>query len=47
LWLRLTRHREIGIGTIAIMPNDTGVYPENSFDKMQGWLFTGNPAEVR
>lgn len=39
--------REIGIGTIAIMPNDTGAYPEDSFDNMQGWLFTGNPAEVR
>ena len=39
--------REIGIGAIAIMPNDTGAYPEDSFDNMQGWLFTGNPAEVR
>jgi peroxiredoxin len=27
--------REIGIGTIAVMPNDTEVYPEDSFDKMK------------
>src|SRR3974390_2374195 len=27
--------REIGIGTIAIMPNDTDAYPEDSFDKMK------------
>ncbi len=27
--------REIGIGTIAIMPNDTEVYPEDSFDNMK------------
>jgi peroxiredoxin len=27
--------REIGIGTIAIMPNDTGAYPEDSFDNMK------------
>ena len=27
--------REIGIGTIAIMPNDTEAYPEDSFDNMK------------
>ena len=27
--------REIGIGTIAIMPNDTDSYPEDSFDNMK------------
>src|SRR5262249_17711358 len=27
--------REIGIGTIAIMPNDTDAYPEDSFDNMK------------
>jgi hypothetical protein len=27
--------REIGIGTIAIMPNDTVTYPEDSFDNMK------------
>ena len=27
--------REIGVGTIAIMPNDTESYPEDSFDSMQ------------
>jgi peroxiredoxin len=27
--------REIGIGTIAIMPNDTEVYREDSFDNMR------------
>ena len=27
--------REIGIGTIAVMPNDTEAYPEDSFDKMK------------
>jgi hypothetical protein len=27
--------RGIGIGTIAIMPNDTDVYPEDSFDNMK------------
>ena len=27
--------REIGIGTIAIMPNDTETYPEDSFDNMK------------
>jgi peroxiredoxin len=29
--------REIGIGTIAIMPNDTATYPEDSFDKMKAF----------
>ena len=29
--------REIGIGTIAIMPNDTKAYPEDSFDKMKAF----------
>src|SRR5260370_13482160 len=28
---------EIGIGTIAIMPNDTGTYREDSFDNMQAF----------
>ena len=27
--------REIGIGTIAVMPNDTKAYPEDSFDNMK------------
>jgi len=27
--------RDIGIGTIAIMPNDTKTYPEDSLDKMK------------
>jgi len=27
--------RDIGIGTIAIMPNDTHAYPQDSFDNMQ------------
>jgi peroxiredoxin len=27
--------REIGVGTIAIMPNDTETYPEDSFENMQ------------
>ena len=27
--------REIGVGTIAIMPNDTETYPEDSFDNMK------------
>jgi peroxiredoxin len=27
--------RQIGIGTIAIMPNDTDAYPEDSFDNMK------------
>ena len=29
--------REIGIGTIAIMPNDTRAYPEDSFDNMKSF----------
>jgi hypothetical protein len=29
--------REIGIGTIAVMPNDTGIYPEDSFDNMKAF----------
>jgi len=29
--------REIGIGTIAIMPNDTESYPEDSFDNMKSF----------
>jgi peroxiredoxin len=29
--------REIGIGTIAIMPNDTGTYREDSFDNMKAF----------
>jgi hypothetical protein len=29
--------REIGIGTIAIMPNDTETYREDSFDNMQAF----------
>ena len=29
--------REIGIGTIAIMPNDTDAYPEDSFDNMKAY----------
>ena len=27
--------REIGVGTIAVMPNDTEAYPEDSFDNMK------------
>jgi peroxiredoxin len=27
--------RQIGIGTIAIIPNDTETYPEDSFDKLR------------
>jgi hypothetical protein len=27
--------REIGIGTVAIMPNDTRAYPADSFDNMK------------
>src|SRR5262245_20290167 len=27
----------IGIGTIAIMPNDTDTYPEDSFDNMKAF----------
>ncbi len=29
--------REIGIGTIAIMPNDSETYPEDSFDNMKAF----------
>jgi peroxiredoxin len=29
--------RELGIGTIAIMPNDTETYREDSFDKMKSF----------
>ena len=29
--------REIGIGTIAIMPNDIASYPEDSFEKMKAF----------
>jgi peroxiredoxin len=29
--------REVGIGTIAIMPNDTEAYPEDSFDNMKAF----------
>ena len=29
--------REIGIGTIAIMPNDTAAYREDSFDNMKAF----------
>jgi peroxiredoxin len=29
--------RQIGIGTIAIMPNDTESYPEDSFDNMKAF----------
>jgi len=29
--------REIGIGTIAIMPNDTEAYPEDSFGNMEAF----------
>jgi peroxiredoxin len=29
--------REIGIGTIAIMPNDTSIYREDSFDNMKAF----------
>ena len=29
--------RQIGIGTIAIMPNDTGTYPADSFDNMKAF----------
>ena len=28
--------REIGVGTIAIMPNDTAAYREDSFDNNEG-----------
>ena len=29
--------REIGIGTIAVMPNDTAAYPADSFDNMKAF----------
>ena len=29
--------RELGIGTIAIMPNDTDTYPEDSFENMKAF----------
>jgi peroxiredoxin len=29
--------RELGIGTIAVMPNDTNVYPQDSFDNMKAF----------
>lgn len=29
--------REIGIGTIAIMPNDTDAYPQDSFESMKAF----------
>jgi peroxiredoxin len=29
--------REIGVGTIAIMPNDVEAYPEDSFDNMKAF----------
>jgi AhpC/TSA family len=29
--------REIGIGAIAIMPNDTNAYPQDSFDNMKAF----------
>jgi peroxiredoxin len=29
--------REIGIGTIAIMPNDTDAYPQDSFNNMKAF----------
>jgi peroxiredoxin len=32
--------REIGIGTIAIMPNDTEAYGEDSFDNMKAFAAT-------
>ena len=31
--------RDIGIGTIAIMPNDTKTYREDSFDNMKTLLY--------
>ena len=33
--------RGIGIGTIAIMPNDTDSYPEDSFDNMKAFAQHG------
>ena len=32
--------RQLGIGTIAIMPNDTESYPQDSFENMQGFART-------
>jgi len=32
--------RELSIGTIAIMPNDTASYPQDSFDNMQAFAKT-------
>jgi peroxiredoxin len=32
--------RAIGIGTIAIMPNDTATHPEDSFDNMKAFAAT-------
>jgi peroxiredoxin len=32
-----TALREIAVGTIAIMPNDTQAYPEDSFEKMKAF----------
>jgi peroxiredoxin len=29
--------RELGVGTIAIMPNDIETYPEDSFDNMKAF----------
>jgi hypothetical protein len=34
-WAEAKALRQIGIGTIAIMPNDTENYPEDSFDNMK------------
>jgi hypothetical protein len=31
--------REIGIGTIAVMPNDAATYREDSFDNMKAFAF--------
>jgi len=36
--IEATALREIGIGTIAIMPNDTEAYPEDSFDNMKAFV---------
>ena len=35
--------REIGIGTIAAMPNDTEAYPGDSFDNMKAFAERYNP----
>jgi hypothetical protein len=32
-----TALRDIGVGTIAIMPNDTSTYREDSFDNMKAF----------